>query len=216
MSWNFKNLIGKRFARLTVVSRAANTSGGRAKWNCVCDCGHTTVASTSNLNSSHTKSCGCLGVESTKKSNTTHGLYKHPEYKLWLGMKNRCHNPKNKSFSKYGAKGVSVCSRWQNSFASFVEDMGPRPSLDCSIDRIISSKGYSPNNCRWATQIEQQNNRGNNKKIIHNGQTLTLAQWSRFLGGNVHLVHSRLSLGWTEKEAVTIPKGEKRKDARQA
>ena len=209
---NFKDLTGLSFSRLTVLSRAENSPSGKVRWNCLCLCGNTAIVSSRNLRTQHTASCGCLNVAATKKSNTTHGKNKTAEHKIWIGMKNRCSNPKNRSFARYGGKGIAVCERWTKSFEGFLSDMGHRPSPAHSIDRIKSSLGYSPWNCRWATIDEQQNNKNNSVKITSNGSTLTAAQWSRKLGGNAHLVLSRLGLGWTKDEAVSIPKGMRRRE----
>jgi len=88
---------------------------------------------------------------------------KTPEYRTWAGMKNRCYNTNNKDYAKYGAKGITVCARWFNSFSNFLKDMGEKPSLDYSIDRIKNNKSYSPDNCRWATIFQQNQNRGKPK-----------------------------------------------------
>ena len=87
--------------------------------------------------------------------------FRSPTYRSWQSMKQRCFNKNNPAFSKYGGAGITVCSRWENSFQNFVEDMGTRPSLDYSIDRINNNKGYSKRNCRWATRQEQQRNKEN-------------------------------------------------------
>lgn len=127
-----------------------------------------------------------------------------PAYNVWKKVRARCNNPKDDHFKWYGAKGVSVCSRW-NDFRSFRADMGERPSAKHSIDRIDNSKGYEPGNCRWATQQEQNRNRAANTYITHNGKTQCLAAWSEDLGGDRMLVSARLRSGWNEIDAVTTP-----------
>lgn len=127
-----------------------------------------------------------------------------PAYNVWKKVRARCNNPKDDHFKWYGAKGVSVCNRW-NDFRSFRADMGERPSAKHSIDRIDNSKGYEPGNCRWATQQEQNRNRAANTYITHNGKTQCLAAWSEDLGGCRVLVSKRLQHGWSEIDAVTRP-----------
>ena len=81
------------------------------------------------------------------------------EYRSWSNMKDRCLNNNNKDFKRYSDRGITVCERWRNSFENFLADMGPRPSLKHSVDRIDNDKGYSPENCRWGTKSEQSRNR---------------------------------------------------------
>jgi hypothetical protein len=106
---------------------------------------------------------------------TTHSMTKTSEYRAWAGMMQRCYNPKNRRYSSYGGRGIAVCVRWK-SFENFISDMGLKPSADLSIDRIDNDKGYSPDNCRWATRSQQQNN-----KSPYNGENLMRGDdhWTR-------------------------------------
>ncbi|WP_417353520.1 hypothetical protein [Flavobacterium alkalisoli] len=94
-----------------------------------------------------------------------HGLYKSPEYKVWTEMKRRCHKETASGYERYGGRGISVCDRWKDSFSAFYEDMGPRPSVNHSIDRMDNDGNYEPSNCRWATNSEQMKNRGKINQI---------------------------------------------------
>jgi hypothetical protein len=127
-----------------------------------------------------------------------------PEYAAWIGMRDRCRNPKSVSFHQYGARGITICDRWFDSFEAFVSDIGPRPSMLHSVDRIDNNKGYCKENCRWATQIEQQNNTRANKTITHDGRTLTIAEWARVTGIFVKTIAYRRRMGWPAEECLRV------------
>ena len=117
-------------------------------------------------------------------------------------MKARCHNPNAPDYHNYGARGITVCKRWRNSFKAFIRDMGPRPGPEYTIEREDNDGNYTPSNCRWATRFEQENNKHSNCKLCHLGKTQTVAQWARELSIPPHTIYHRLSLGMSTSEVL--------------
>ena len=132
----------------------------------------------------------------------THGMSGTPEYQAWHDMKRRCFNPNAKNYSYYGGRGIFMCDRWL-SFENFLADMGSRPTAKHSLDRIDNNADYSPDNCRWSTKKEQQNNKRTNRLITIGCVTLTIAQWTKEMGYGESVINKRLDMGWSEYDAVT-------------
>jgi hypothetical protein len=155
---------GLQYGRLTVLSRAANTPQRAARWLCQCECGTQVVVRGHLLGSGDTQSCGCLAAERFLRSHTKHGMARTPTYESWKAMKHRVTNPNGKDWSDYGGRGIDMDPRWQASFEAFLADMGVRPAHR-TLDRIDNERGYWPDNCRWATTIEQRHNRRPARKV---------------------------------------------------
>lgn len=152
------DLLGKTFGRLTVIERVG-TDGKRIRWRCVCACGSEKVTAASNLARGLTRSCGCLQRDRTSNAKTTHGLSGTRLYHIWVNMLARCGNPRNHKFSDYGGRGIVVCAEWHK-FAPFADwALANGYSDDLTIDRIDNDAGYSPENCRWSTSLEQSRNK---------------------------------------------------------
>ena len=157
---------GFRYGDLTVVREGERqvTKGGyvKATWVCLCDCGKETTVRTDNLSNGTTRSCGCKGgnYRHGHKVGCLHGGKSTPTYMTWEGMKHRCLDKNHKRYNDYGGKGVTICEQWlgYSGFNTFLSDMGERPD-GCTLDRIDNAKGYSPDNCRWATAKEQYQNK---------------------------------------------------------
>lgn len=149
----FIDITGQRFGRLTVIGKARVNN--RFKWHCKCDCGKETFATTTELKKSLIQSCGCLHIERVIESHTLHGCRNKRVYTIWQRMRDRCNNPKHKSYHRYGGRGITVCSEWNNSFTKFYEwAMSSGYEDGLTIDRIDNDKGYFPDNCQWLTSVE--------------------------------------------------------------
>ena len=148
----------------------------------------------------------CKGYIVQKGDVTYHGKSSTRLYDIWRGMKERCYRPKHLRFGKYGGRGISICDEWRNSFEVFEKwaiNNGYNESL--TIERIDVNGNYEPNNCRWATNKEQQNNKQNNRRITWNDETKTLAEWSEIVGIKKTTLKERLNAGWDVEAALTTP-----------
>lgn len=173
-----QDLTGKKFGYLTVVCQDIRNGESRKRtyWNCKCVCGNITSVLASNLKRGHTRSCGC---KTNSMKHKTHGMSNTRLYKIWIGMKNRCYNPSTPHYEYYGGRGINVCNDWKFDFEPFYKwstENGYEDGL--SIDRIDNGKGYSPDNCRWATKEQQARNKTNLLRVKVNGVEKTLCEWS--------------------------------------
>lgn len=200
----FIDLTQQRFGRLVVVERAGATKHKSALWLCRCDCGQTVLLSSNVLRTNHTRSCGCLKLDVATEQRTTHGQSKSITYSSWEHMIRRCRNQNDKRYADYGGRGITVCDRWLD-FENFLTDMGERPSAAHSLDRIDSNGSYCSENCRWATNKQQQRNLRSNRHVTVGGETLTVAEAIENLGISGDAVRTRLRRGWSEQDALNRP-----------
>lgn len=188
------SLSGQKFGMLLVLSEAPKR-GNDLFVNCICDCGKETVVQKGHLKNGHTKSCGCQVC-----TLPVHGMRNTPEYKAWVGMRERCYKKDRPNFHLYGGRGITVCDRWQENFENFFLDMGLKPSPAHSLDRFPDKDGnYEPSNCRWATPHEQTRNQRTNRWIEWGGEKLILQDWANKLGISGSGIHKRIATIGNEK-----------------
>lgn len=196
---------GTVFTYWTTIGIPENISG-RKSVLCRCKCGTEKHVRISKLLEGASKSCGCWRNEML----TTHGQTKNSirqqshEYWIWNSMIQRTTNPKNAGYRNYGGRGIGVSNPWLK-FDSFFLDMGMRPSSKHSLERKDNNKGYSKENCKWATRIEQNSNKRNTRLFSVNGVTKHLAEWARDIGANHVTILDRIKAGWSVEMAVTTP-----------
>lgn len=199
------DLTGKRFGKLTVLSRAENSKANTAKWLCRCDCGNTCIVYGSSLRRGQTQSCGCLrGDRNMERS--THGMRKTRLYGVWNNMRRRCYEPTTKSFKDYGGRGIKVCDEWLEPEAFFDWAKASGYAEGLTIERIDVNGNYEPSNCKWITKAEQARNKTNSFMVEIDGESKCLHQWCDEMGIDYHLVYARMKrLGWDAKKALTTP-----------
>jgi len=188
-----RDYTGEKRGRLTVIKIYSHN---KVKWLCRCDCGKETLVWASNLK--RTKSCGCLIKETASKRFKKHGLAKTPEHIAWAAMRQRCLFKGHKNYHNYGGRGILICKEW-DLFENFLSDMGKRPSPDHSLERINNELGYSKENCKWATRLEQGQNTRRVKLIKFNGEVKTIREWAEFLGIKHDTLSCRLRTMSVEK-----------------
>jgi hypothetical protein len=159
-----KNIVGKIFGKLIPIKYVGKNKHGHSLWLCRCECGKEKIILGPSLKNGDTKSCGCLyknNKNSVKHKHTTNGKMSKT-YKAWADMIQRCNNKNHKSYKNYGNRGITVCKRWLK-FENFLKDVGEIPR-GLTLDRINNNKGYSPDNFKFSTWKEQNNNKRNNIK----------------------------------------------------
>ena len=194
---------GDRYGRLTIIKEVEPASTGTRKFLCKCDCGNETIVRMCHLRSSKhpTVSCGCYGKEKLLTNGFKHGFASDKQpyeklYRVWGRMKERCYNPNSDHYYLYGGRGIKVCNAWAHDYLAFrtwALENGYKDGL--TIDRIDGNGNYEPNNCRWATHEEQQNNLRTNVNIEYMGKIHSIAAWARITGIKENTIRSRYKKG---------------------
>lgn len=200
--------IGDTFGELTVVELYKDTRfNGKPRYmaECQCSCGGTWKGERGGLTAGHSKRCPACssysgGGEPYHGRSNGNGSAEGGYY-IWRGVKSRIKNPNHHAYPYYGGRGLTMDPCWER-YENFVSDMGERPSLAHSIERLDNNLGYWPSNCVWASRYDQANNKRNNHHLTANGKTQTLAEWAAETGLMAATIAKRLDYGWTEQAAV--------------
>lgn len=186
-------------------TRSRPSGGAAVYWRVECVCGRTAEISGTSLREGTSKSCGCRVVEAAE-ARSTHGEarrgHRTAEYQTWISIRARCLNANNKLYKYYGGRGVGMCDRWRNSYTAFLQDVGRKPFDGASIDRIDNNRSYEPGNVRWATQKQQCRNQRKTRWLTVGGVTRPLTEWAELANLNYKTIHTRLSAGYSDEEAV--------------
>lgn len=198
------------YGRLIVTGPASHVAG-RPALMCRCECGETVAIQRKRLFSGHTQSCGCLQRQRARENmapcqQPTHGMTGTHEYRAWIGMRSRVTYTSSKGSERYVGRGIVVCAEWFESFEVFLQDVGPAPSAEHSIDRIDNDGNYEPSNVHWATSQQQNRNKSDNVIVQWRGRRMPLAEAVESSGLPYQTVWSRIQrAGWDAERALTTP-----------
>lgn len=191
---NFVDMTGMEIDGLLCIRRVGS-KGDKAAWEVQCRCGALFEASGSALRLRKQISCPACAKKRSVALATKHGDFRSLEYRAYNSMKTRCYDPKNKRYSRYGGRGIKVCTRWLESYENFLADMGRKPTPEHSLERKETDGDYCPENCIWATLTEQANNRSNNHRIEIGGITKNINEWASLTGVHRTVILRRMKRG---------------------
>jgi hypothetical protein len=195
-------LISNVFGKLTVIGIGVKReTSGHIYYSCKCECGKICNIRGPALRTGKTSKCLQCSNNELHDNNKTHGMFGTPTYHVWNSMKERCYNPDNCNYHRYGGRGISICKKWRESFSEFFKDMGVKPP-NLSIERINNEKGYYKSNCKWATVKEQAANRRTTVYIEHDGERMILADWARRLNTGATSIKQMMGRGKSFQEAI--------------
>jgi hypothetical protein len=201
------DFIGKKIGKLTALEFSHMSKANSMQyWLFQCDCGNKIIKRRHHVEKSNgTTSCGCDSKQKLRIAHMKHGFFGTPIYNIWTHMIARCHYEFNDSYERYGARGIIVCEKWRESFMNFYSDMGDRPTPKHSIDRIDVNGNYCKENCRWATQKQQSNNKTNNFPVEYKGEIFTISQLSEKYSVDKRVLRGRILRGWTIEKSLFEP-----------
>jgi hypothetical protein len=204
-----EDLSGQQFGRLTVIEQVGRNKNGDMMYRCICNCNNVNevITSSGHLKTGHTQSCGCLRAANHYRTHgESHGTNKTRLYNIWINMRSRCSNPNETGYENYGGRGITVCEDWNNyeNFRDWAYNNGYTDDL--TIDRIDVNGNYEPDNCQWATMLEQNNNRRSSLLITYFGETHSLKDWCRIFDLPYDLIHNRYhDRGWDFWSSISTP-----------
>jgi hypothetical protein len=178
--------IGKRFGRVIVIGPRTPRTAKSASVLCRCDCGDERHYFISNLRMQMEPMCPPCRERSRPSKGRSR---KHPLFNIWKAMIQRCENPNHDAYALYGGRGIRLCARWRNDFEAFAADMGERPTMRHTVDRLDTNGDYEPSNCRWATKKEQSSNRRDNRVLVWGGKRLTATEAAEMAGISKELLN---------------------------
>lgn len=196
------DMTGRIIGKLNVLKLNGTDNRRERMWLCKCECGNEVIRNGYGLRSGRTTHCGCERGKKISKSLTQHGMTDTKLYYAWINMKTRCDNPNYYLRESYGGRGITYCDEWKDSSVFMEWAIQNGYSDELSLDRINTNGNYEPNNCRWVNMTVQQNNRNNNRIIEYNGESDTMANWSRRLNIKYTILQYKLDCGQTMEEIV--------------
>lgn len=215
------DLTGQKFGLLTALYRNGKNKEGRYMWRCKCECGNEYDVAASSLTSGNTRSCGCLQPKRAREAHLKHGdlLFGKKAtklYEVWRGMKSRCTYKRHVEHKNYGQRGISVCAEWASDYVTFRDwalKNGYKEGLQ--LDRIDNDKGYSPENCRFVTRLENAQNRSDTIRAMFRGEKRTITEIAGITGLSRQLIYHRIRNNCSEenlskpsrKQKQTTPHG---------
>lgn len=192
-----RDLTGQRYGMLVVIGEHHRSEKGVYYWNCQCDCGNTSVVSGGNLRCGKSKSCGCLAAKCKPPKIVKHGMSRTKLHHIWVSMKQRCTNPNDANYDRYGGRGITVCDEWQDDFVAFRDWALANGYVEgkFDLDREDNDKGYSPDNCRFISHLDNLRNTHRKLHDVIRGEDITLSEAAEKYGISYRLIYQRYKRG---------------------